>query len=200
MAKLSLNKATLHKESAKLKRYKQYLPSLDLKRQQLMTERAKAQSALVQLQQDVQACQDWVAANLPMLANRDIAVQNLVKVEQIEVKRENVVGVNLPKLSTLKISREQYSFFVKPHWVDRLVVELERMLLLQIQLRVQQQRLIILNMAVKKVTQKVNLFDKVLIPKSLHNIRKIRLSLSDAERADVVRAKITKQLRSQQAT
>jgi V/A-type H+/Na+-transporting ATPase subunit D len=200
MAKLSLNKATLHKESAKLKRYKQYLPSLDLKRQQLMTERAKAQSALVQLQQDVQACQDWVAANLPMLANRDIAVQNLVKVEQIEVKRENVVGVNLPKLSTLKISREQYSFFVKPHWVDRLVVELERMLLLQIQLRVQQQRLTILNMAVKKVTQKVNLFDKVLIPKSLHNIRKIRLSLSDAERADVVRAKITKQLRSQQAT
>lgn len=198
MEKLSLNKATLHKESAKLRRFQQYLPSLDLKRQQLMAERAKAQNTLLQLQNDARNRRDWIAENLPMLANREIAVQNLVKIQRFEVDRENVVGINLPKLATVEFYRENYSFFVKPHWVDHLVIELEKMLLLQIQSRIQQQRLSILNMAIKKVTQKVNLFDKVLIPKSQFNICKIRLSLSDAERADVVRAKITKQLRSQQ--
>jgi V/A-type H+-transporting ATPase subunit D len=60
---------------------------------------------------------------------------------------------------------------------------------------VEEQRLQLLNLAVRKVTQKVNLFDKVLIPKTQQNIRKIRIFLSDAERAGVVRAKMTKQLR-----
>ena len=51
MARLLLSKASLHKQGAQLKRYKQYLPSLDLKRQQLIAERAKAVAQLKETQQ-----------------------------------------------------------------------------------------------------------------------------------------------------
>lgn len=196
MAKLSLNKAALHRESGKLKRYQQYLPSLELKRQKLVAERAKGWAQFEATQQRIAACQRLVAQSLPMMANRDIDLSNLVAVKNLELDNENIVGINLPVLKKVELTRKPYSPYLTPHWVDPVVEQLQLMLELQCHHRIQQRRVDLLTSAVKKVTQKVNLFDKVLIPKTQQNIRKIRIYLSDTERADVVRSKLTKQLRA----
>jgi V/A-type H+-transporting ATPase subunit D len=54
----------------------------------------------------------------------------------------------------------------------------------------------LLDDAVHKVTQRVNLFEKVLIPRTREHIRRIRIYLADAERAAVVRSKIAKRKRA----
>ena len=195
MARLAYSKASLSKESAKLKRYKQFLPSLDLKRQQLAVERKKAQRTLRQTEFEIEQCYQKSAEMLPMLADKSIHVKNLVKVSQLEMTEENVVGVHLPIIKKLTIDVQEYSLFTEPHWVDQLVVQLKIMMQLKLQHQVEQQRVETLGEAVKKVTQRVNLFDKVLIPKAQQDIRKIRIYLSDQERAGVVRAKSTKQKR-----
>ena len=195
MARLAYSKASLSKESAKLKRYKQFLPSLDLKRQQLAAERKKAQQALRQTELEIEQCYHKSAEMLPMLADKSIHVHNLVKVSQLEMAEENVVGVHLPVIKKLTIDVQEYSLFTEPHWVDQLVVQLKIIMQLKLQHQVEQQRVETLGEAVKKVTQRVNLFDKVLIPKAQQDIRKIRIYLSDLERAGVVRAKSTKQKR-----
>ena len=69
------------------------------------------------------------------------------------------------------------------------------MLELKVRLQIAQRRLAILDAAVKKVTQRVNFFDKILIPRAKQTIQKISIFLADAERAGIVRAKITKQKR-----
>ncbi|MGD7033897.1 V-type ATP synthase subunit D [Methylotuvimicrobium buryatense] len=198
MARLSLNKASLHKESAKLKRYRQYLPSLDLKRRQLMAERAKGLAQLKTTELQIEQCRQKVSETLPMVSYRDINLNDLVKVSAVEIGEENIVGITVPILRKVDLVTMTYSPYLKPHWVDALVVQLKLMLELKLRQQVDRRRLTILEAAVKKVTQKVNLFDKVLIPKTERNIRKIRIYLSDAERADVVRAKMTKQLRIKQ--
>ncbi len=198
MAKLSLNKAALQKESRKLKRYQQYLPSLELKRQKLVVERAKGWTDFENTKSRIEECKQEVANSLPMIANRDIDLSHLVTITSVKLDKENVVGINLPVLKGIELSPKPYSPYLKPHWVDAVVAKLRLMLELQIQHQIEQQRLDLLNVAVKKVTQKVNLFDKVLIPTSQRNIQKIRIFLSDAERASVVRAKMTKQLRAKQ--
>ncbi len=195
MSRLAYSKASLSKESTKLKRYKQFLPSLDLKRQQLAVERKKAQRTLDQTELDIEQCYQKTAEMLPMLADKSIHVQNLVKVSQLEMAEENVVGVHLPVIKNLTIEVQKYSLFTEPHWVDQLVVQLKIMMRLKLQHQLEQKRVARLNDAVKKVTQRVNLFDKVLIPKAQQDIRKIRIYLSDLERAGVVRAKSTKQKR-----
>ena len=195
MARLAYSKASLSKESAKLKRYKQFLPSLDLKRQQLAAERKKAQLALAQTKLEIEKSYQKTAEMLPMLADNNIHVHNLVNVTQLEMTEENVVGVHLPVLKELTIEVQEYSLFTEPHWVDQLVVQLKKVMQLKIQQQIEQQRVDILGEALKKVTQRVNLFDKVLIPKAQQDIRKIRIYLSDLERAGVVRAKSTKQKR-----
>ena len=195
MARLAYSKSSLSKESWKLKRYKQFLPSLDLKRQQLAVERKKAQLTLGQTEFEIEQCYQQSSEMLPMLADKSIHVHNLVKVSRLEMAEENVVGVHLPVIKKLTIDVQEYSLFTEPHWVDQLVVQLKIMMQLKLQHQVEQQRVETLGEAVKKVTQRVNLFDKVLIPKAQQDIRKIRIYLSDQERAGVVRAKSTKQKR-----
>ncbi len=200
MSRLQYSKASLHKQSGMLKRYRQYLPSLDLKRQQLIAERAKA---IKQMQQTEAAISDilrYVAEHLPMLAETSIKLDQLITIEKVHIGRENLVGVEVPALSNIDLHEKPYSFFCKPHWVDMTVRKLKEMLELQVRLKVEQKRMKILDHAVKKVTQRVNLFDKILIPRAQQNIRKIRIFLSDTERAAVVGAKITKQKRLKEAS
>ena len=195
MTKLSFSKASLHKEGKRLKLYKHYLPSLDLKRQQLMIERRRSIAQLKETEHFIEQCRTTVYESLPMLSNRNVNLSGLVRVNRVTVNEENIVGIRVPVLEMVEIQMSPYSTYSRPHWVDQLVIQLKTMLELKLQLQIQQRRVAILEKAVKKITQKVNLFDKVLIPKTINNIRKISIFLSDAERADVVRAKITKQNR-----
>jgi V/A-type H+-transporting ATPase subunit D len=73
-----------------------------------------------------------------------------------------------------------------------LVRELQAAAELELQRQVADQRVARLQDAVRKITQRVNLFEKVLIPRAEANIRKIVLFLSDQECAAVVRSKIAK--------
>lgn len=197
MSKQSFSKAALHKEAAQLKRYRQFLPSLDLKRQQLVAERYKAATDLAKIEEQIQQCRTIVTENLPMISDYHIVLDDLVMISDISVGHENSVGVHLPVLKGIDVTIKPYSSYAKPHWVDQTVIQLKDMLELKVRLRIGQRRLDILDAAVKKVTQRVNFFDKILIPRAQQTIKKISIFISDAERAAVVRAKITKQKRLQ---
>ena len=195
MARLSLSKSALHKEGRQLKTYQRFLPSLDLKRKQLIAERAKAQQALRDTDARLAELHRTVAAEVPMLADHEVGLEDLVHIEGIELAEENLLGTRLPVLQKVQVVRRAYSLLARPHWVDRVQALLTEAVELRLQLQVQQQRLKRLEKAVQKITQRVNLFDKVLIPKTRENIRKIGIFLADSERAAVVRAKIAKSRR-----
>ena len=192
MARLALNKSSLSKLTRQLGTFEKFLPSLDLKRKQLMAERARAQAALQRTGQAMAALRESIAGRLPMLANREIELADLVQLKTVRLGEENVVGTRLPVLEAVEVQRRDYSYLAIPQWVDRLSDDLARMLELHAGLAVERRRLVLLEDAVRKVTQRVNLFEKVLIPRTKEHIRKIRIYLSDAERAAVVRSKIAK--------
>ncbi|WP_100641716.1 V-type ATP synthase subunit D [Alteromonas facilis] len=197
MARLQLNKSALAKESHNLKTYQRFLPSLDLKRQQLMAERANARNDLVRLEQENAVLLKSIADKAPMLANSDISLENLVSIADIEIDEENIVGTRLPVLTSYNVVTKPYSYFSKPHWVDYVCRQLAKALLLDIQLQVQRKRIKLLEKAVSTITQRVNLFDKVLIPKAKDNIKRIRIYLSDEQMVSVVRSKIAKRKHAQ---
>jgi V/A-type H+-transporting ATPase subunit D len=192
MARLALNKSSLSKLTRQLVTFEKFLPSLDLKRKQLMAERARAQVALQRTGQEMAALRESIAGRLPMLANREIELADLVQLKAARLGEENVVGTRLPVLQGVEVQLRDYGYLVKPHWVDRLSDELTSMIELHVRLTVERRRVALLEEAVRKVTQRVNLFEKVLIPRAKEHIRKIRIYLSDAERAAVVRSKIAK--------
>lgn len=197
MARLQLNKSSLAREAAQLKTYERFLPSLDLKRQQLMAEKAKAEAAVGEMAAKVEALAAQVGRDVPMLGNTGVDLEGLVRLTDYKVGTENVVGTNLPVLEKVDVEVREYSPMAKPHWVDDVSRLLHDMLEARLRVQVARQRVEFLSKAVDTITQRVNLFDKVLIPNTRANIKKIRIYLSDSEMASVVRSKISKRKRAQ---
>ena len=195
MAKLALNKSTLNKESRRLKSYRQVVPALDLKRKQLMAARVETQKSLQAYQADLAQLREKVEGELTLLASHEIDLSTLLKVTKLTLVSQNLVGLKLPLLDELVVERQAYSRLVTPFWVDLLVSCLEEALQLEVRIAIENKRLDLLGKGLQKTTQRLNLFEKVLIPQSEKNLRKIRIALSDAERAGVVRAKIAKNKR-----
>ena len=192
MARLALNKASLTKLQRQLKTYKDVLPSLDLKRRQLLTEQARARKRLAAINQQLDELAPLIAQDLLMLSNQEVDLTDIVKVVEVSIVEENVVGTRLPRLEKTNIKVREYALLGRPHWVERSVEVLKTAVGLRLQRQVAEQRQRLLNQAARKITQRVNLFDKVLIPKAQSNIKKIQIYLSDAERAAVVNSKIAK--------
>jgi V/A-type H+/Na+-transporting ATPase subunit D len=199
MARLTLSKSSLSMQSRQLKTFERFLPSLDLKRRQLIAERAKAVQAIAETEKSIDRLQELLKTAIPMVANQEVSVDGLVTVASVQIDTINIMGVRLPQIGQIRLKRRPYSLLAKPAWVDSLAELLEKMLKMKLQIQVDQRRLELLDEAVKTVTQRVNLFDKVLIPRTRENIRKIRIFLADAERAAVVRAKIAKGKRASEA-
>lgn len=199
MARLSLNKSSLSRETRQLRTYQRFLPSLDLKRRQLVAERAKARRALEQTRRSLAETVAKVAETLPMLANENVDLEGIMRVTGVNLTEENVLGARLPVLAGVQLEAARYAYLGRPHWVDRVVEHLHAALELRVTEQVQVRRAALLDQAVQKITQRVNLFDKVLIPRARENIRRIRIYLADHERAAVVRAKIAKRKRAAEA-
>ena len=196
MARLQLNKSSLARESRNLLTYERFLPSLDLKRQQLMAERAKAAQTLADTRTEIEQLRQEVGRSLPMLANSDVDLSDLAVLTHIELATENVVGTHLPTLDRIEVDVRGYALLGTPHWVDNVAAILRDMLELRVRVQVEERRVAALDDAVKTITQRVNLFDKVLIPRTKSNIKAIKLYLSDEEMQAVVRSKIAKRKRA----
>ncbi len=192
MARLQLNKSSLARETANLKAYERFLPSLDLKRRQLMAERGKAERALAATNTAITDSVRDLGARAPMLANADIALDDLVAVDRVNYGEENVVGVRLPALKGVEVTIRPFSRLAKPHWVDFVAARLKDALVLHLRKEVEERRLALLEDAVKTVAQRVNLFEKVLIPQTKQNIKRIKIYLSDEQVSAVVRSKLAK--------
>jgi V/A-type H+-transporting ATPase subunit D len=192
VARLALSKSSLSKQQTQLKTFERFLPSLDLKRRQLMGERNKAVRRLRRTREEIKSYTDQLGERLPMVSDREIKVSGLVSVKDITLGKENIVGTHLPTLEHVEVEVADYPLLSKPHWVDNMVEELRIIMELKLRAQVDQQRLDILEAAVRTITQRVNLFDKVLIPRTRRNIKQIKIYLADAERAAVINSKISK--------
>ena len=192
MAKLALNKSSLHHERDRLRTFQRFLPSLDLKRKQLMAELAVARRTLKELQDRRRALLADAGTRLPMAAGTDIALDGLITVDHVRIREENRLGVMMPMVDGVDIRVADYGMLTRPHWIDGVVGAVRRLVDIDVETEAATQRLLRLEQAVRRLTQRVNLFEKVLIPTARKNIARIQIALADAERAAVVRAKIAK--------
>lgn len=192
MARLALNKSSLKRQRDQLKTYKRFLPSLDLKRQQLMLELREARRELAMISNEVDQSQESLGPLAQLVGAYQLELEGLFRVTTVQISEANAVGVRLPVFDRVEFAVADYSFLAKPFWVDFLVETGKRLVELRLRRTVQERRVRILGEAVRKVTQRVNLFEKVLIPSTEENIRKINIFLADGQRVSVVRSKIAK--------
>ena len=89
-------------------------------------------------------------------------------------------------LRAVEFDEKPYSILSTPFWLDELVACIKDVATYRLRLQVYRARVSRMEGAVRRVSQRVNLFEKVLIPNARRDIARIKIFLSDIERAAVV--------------
>lgn len=191
--KIKKTRPELLKQRRDLARYERFLPTLVLKKQQLQTEILKVRTEVNRLSAEADASlseiNPWVALFSESLPG---PITRLATVKRVITGERNVAGAVLPVLKYIDYEEKPYSFFASPPWVDSGIRVMKKLLELRETIRVTLEQERLLHVELKKVTQRVNLFEKVMIPSARENIRVIRIQLAEEETAAVGRAKIAK--------
>ena len=193
--KLTKNEQKTQKDH--LAQYQRYLPTLQLKKQQLQSVIMKTREELAQ--KDVERAQmigdldDWVAVFTENeLFDEDKKLDNLVQPDTVICKNENIAGVTIPKFEELTFKDISYDVEDYPLWVDTAIVKLREIARLDALVSTLKKQEMLLERELRSTSQRVNLFEKVKIPEAKENIRVIGVFLGDQQTAAVVRGKISK--------
>jgi len=116
----------------------------------------------------------------------------MVTVKNIKKGWGNIAGVKIPVYEGADFSRGDYDLYSTPLWIDMAADRMEKALSLDLQANVLDEQVRLLSMELRTTTQRVNLFEKVMIPDTKKNIKKINVFLGDQQVASVVRSKISK--------
>ncbi len=191
--KIKLTRPELKRQRDQLARFERYLPMLKLKQQQLQGSVLKAgqrhRAALARVGA-AEASVDAYRAILDDMAG--INVGQLSEPVEVVSHMRNVAGVNLPILDDVKFGALTYSLFSTPPWVDRAIMDLREVSRLREEAKILGEQLRLLRQELLRIVQRVNLFDKLMIPDAKEAIRVIRIKLGDEQTAAVGRAKIAK--------
>jgi V/A-type H+-transporting ATPase subunit D len=194
---IKLTKNELKKQKDNLKQFQRYLPTLQLKKQQLQSvimgirqELERKEAERIQMIGDLD---EWVA----VFAENELfeeakKLDQLVQPDKVIVKEDNIAGVKIPAFEELTFKDINYNVDDYPLWVDTAVFKLREIARLDAIVSTLKKQTELLEAELRTTSQRVNLFEKVKIPEAKENIRVIQVYLGDQQTAAVVRGKISK--------
>ena len=191
MAKIKLTKNELKTQRDALKRFQRYLPTLQLKKQQLQMEMRKLDLEIIKKRQEEESARAGLASWI-RLYSEPIDLSEYVSIERLKTSRGNIAGVNIPLLDDLEFHEETPDLFETDAWMDRGVETHKLLMRLRVERQVMEEQHRLLGEELRTTTQRVNLFEKVKIPEAKENIRVIRIFMGDQQTAAVARSKIAK--------
>lgn len=192
MATVKLTKNELKSQKDALKMYQRYLPTLTLKKQQLQTEIRGIDARVKEVRAQRRALEEEFAKWIAVFGEPDVFKPEMVSVSNIRRGTGNIAGVVIPVYEGADFSRGDYDLYSVPLWVDLAAEKMEESLSLELEASVLEEQIRLLQIELRTTTQRVNLFEKVKIPETKANIKKISVYLGDQQVAAVVRGKISK--------
>jgi len=191
MANIKLTKNELKSQKDSLKRFQRYLPTLILKKQQLQMVIRQVEIKIKEVEQQrdnlYSSLQNWIA-----VYGEKLDLTALIRIKNIDKDIGNIAGVDIPVFSELTFEPIAYDLFYLPLWVDKGLNALKNMAAYDAEIEVLKEQIELLGDELRVTTQRVNLFEKVKIPDTKENIRKIQIYLGDQQTAAVVRGKMAK--------
>lgn len=187
----------LKRQREALARYERYLPMLKLKQQLLQFEIAEVSRRLREAERSLREAEDRLSRYDLVLAERAaVPLGRLTRPVRVRTGSGNVAGVPIPVFEGVDFHEERYSLFGTPPWVDRAIRDLRDVSLRRAAVEVVRTQDVRLRAELRRMVQRVNLFEKVKIPEARDAIRVIRIYLGDELTAAVCRAKTAKSLAS----
>ena len=192
MAKIKLTKNELKVQKDALKMYLRYLPTLTLKKQQLQSEIRSIEAKAIAVRNERKSLEKGFRSWIAVFSEESAFPDGIITVSNIRKGSGNIAGVTIPTFEGADFSRGDYDLYSTPLWVDIAANHMEKAISLDLEAEVLDEQVRLLNKELLATSQRVNLFEKVKIPETKENIRKISIYMADQQVSAVVRSKISK--------
>jgi V/A-type H+-transporting ATPase subunit D len=193
MGQIKFTKSELRSQQYKLGQLNRYLPTLQLKKAMLQTEVNMAEQEIEDLTQRYLGEKKEVEEFQKLLSVENAQdVFDSLHIIEVRKEYESIAGVDIPSYKEVIFSEVPYLLFDKPFWFDDAIRSLRSLICAKQQVLVAKEKKRLLENELREVSIKVNLFEKILIPRTEQNIKKIKVFLGDQQLAAVCQAKVAK--------
>ena len=192
MAKIKLTKNELKVQKYALKMYRRYLPTLTLKKQQLQSEIRTIEAKAIAVRQERENLEKGFSSWIAVFSEKSAFPDGIITVSNIRKGVGNIAGVTIPTFEGADFGRGDYDLYETPLWVDIAANHMEKAMSLDLEAEVLDEQVRLLEKELLSTSQRVNLFEKVKIPETEENIKKISIYMADQQVSAVVRSKISK--------
>ena len=193
MAQIKLTKNELRDQQHKLGQLERYLPTLQLKKALLQSEVNTCDLQLEELEKVAADRPDYLARSQKLLTHADISdLYDSIHIETVDTSIENIAGVEVPIFQGVTYKPPTYSLFSTPLWLDSMVKATQDLITTLEEIKTLEEKRRLLAKELRDVSIRVNLFEKILIPRTLGNIKKIKIFLGDQQLSAVAQAKVAK--------
>jgi V/A-type H+-transporting ATPase subunit D len=191
MAKIKLTKNELKKQKDNLKRFTRYLPTLELKKKQLLLEIRTIQRKIEDLNRDFDRAEKEISRWVDVFAE-DVDLGEFFRLKEVKTDEGNIAGIDIPLFDGVIFADEEYDLLQTPFWVDMGIEVTKEQITRRIEIQILQKQDEIVREELRITIQRIKLFEEVKIPDARENIRVIQIFLGDQQTAEVVRGKIAK--------
>ena len=192
MAKIKLTKGELKKQRDALRQFQRYLPTLQLKKQQLQMEILRWNTVLLEKARLANTKKLSALSWAGLLTEADLTIKNCIVPSKIALGSKNIAGVELAIFEQAQFPPAEYDLFLVPAWVDSAIDFLRELVSLAEEIKVIEAAMQRLRRELRVTSQRVNLFEKVKIPEALEAIRRIKIYIGDQMANAVGRCKVAK--------
>ena len=192
MAKIKLTKGELKRQRDALAQFGRYLPTLQLKKQQLQLEILQQNSILEEKNQALLKKNQAISLWIGLFTDERVDLKAFLLPTGIITHLKNIAGIDIPVFERIEFNEADYDLFITPLWVDTAINALRQVISLKKEISIIEQGIIVLRHELRITSQRVNLFEKVKIPEAQENIRLIKIYIGDQMANAVGRSKIAK--------
>ncbi len=193
--KFQYNKTALQQLNKQLNIRLRALPTLKNKEAALRMEVKKAKTKVHDLEKTlkIEIQNNSASAGLWNEFNPD-----LIALGEVTVSTKKIAGVKIPVLEAIDYKEEEFSIFDNPKWFPEGFSIIKKLTKIVTEKEFFNRKVILLDYARRKTTQKVNLYEKVQIPGYQEAILKIKRFLEDEENLSKSAQKIVKKRQQKQ--
>ncbi|MBN1479453.1 V-type ATP synthase subunit D [candidate division KSB1 bacterium] len=192
MAKIKLTKNELKSQKDALKRFTRYLPTLELKKKQLLVEIQNIQKEIERLQHENERVERQVAQWVDVYADPAVDLSEYIVIKELRTGTGNIAGIDIPVFEELTFEEIKVDFFNTPLWIDAGIKVVKDQMRRMAEWEILQKQRELIEAELRTTIQRIKLFEEVKIPEAKENIRVIHIFLGDQMTAEVVRGKIAK--------
>lgn len=192
--RIRLNKVSLREQKQKVAMYERFLPALEARKQQLVLQLALVRRNIGHQKDLMQKILEEIRSWTSLYWEMDQMLKFFLVIKEVRFTPRNVAGLKIRDFMDVVFDDLGYSLFGTPYSFDTVLKKTREAIALRERIKLLEEQEHILMEGFRKTSQRINLYEKRLIPLCRETIRRISVYLQDQQAAAVGVAKVAKRL------